>query len=77
MKWVFLLLGLFFILFSWFLFLIGRGITFTHGEYEKWNDAFFEAYRACCFITDLKTAVPFAMIGTACLIVSAWHFMRR
>ena len=77
MKWISLTLGVLFILFGWFLLQVGKGITFTHGEYKQWDDAFSETYHACCFVTDLKTAAPFFAIGLACLGLSIWTFIRR
>jgi hypothetical protein len=76
MKWVSLVLGILFILFGWFILLLGRGITFTHGEYKEWDDAFFDTYYACCFMTDLSTAAPFFSIGAVCLFYTAWRFFR-
>ena len=40
MKWLSLALGIVFVLISWFVLQIGKGVTFTYGGYEEWNDEY-------------------------------------
>lgn len=79
MKWFLPCLALLFFFVSFALVVIGRGVTFTHGGYEEWDEAFDTAYRECCLATDLKTAAPFAAVGLCFLLLAIWrsHHERR
>lgn len=77
MKWVYLVIGLFLCLFGWLLMLIGRGITYDHGGYTAWDSHFDAAYRDCCFVVDLRTALPFFVIGVIMILISIGKFVSR
>ncbi len=77
MKWFTLILGTLLTLAGLGMLQISKGVTFTYGEFEDWDEAFLDHYRSCCLITDLKTAAPFVLVGIAFLLFSAWSFLRQ
>ncbi|SLN63177.1 hypothetical protein ROA7450_03302 [Roseovarius albus] len=77
MKSLSLVFGALLVIGAWALLQIGKGVTFTYGEYEEWNKAFLEDYYACCLMTDLQTVAPIALLGIVLLLFSAWRFTRR
>lgn len=40
MKWLCLTAGLIFLALGWLILQIGKGVTFTYGGYEEWDDVF-------------------------------------
>lgn len=77
MKWFFLLLGVSALVLSWAIVQIGQGVMFTHGGFTEWNDEFYLAYRNCCLMTDLNSALPFALTGLLSICVAVWQFRKR
>ncbi|WP_299154886.1 hypothetical protein [uncultured Tateyamaria sp.] len=77
MKWIALIFGILFIIAAWIIVQVGKGVLFTHSGFEAWDSTFLAAYRDCCFMTDLRTAAPFGLLGIAMLGFAAWKFVRN
>ena len=77
MRWLFVMTGSILFFASWAIVQVGKGVLFTQSEYEQWDDLFLSDYRACCFLIDLKTAAPFALVGFILLVLGAWKFKTK
>ena len=74
MRWFLLISGLVLVFVSWAIVQLGKGVLFTYSEYEVWDDAFLSDYKACCLLTDLRSAAPFALIGIVLISLAVSEF---
>ncbi|WP_416558539.1 hypothetical protein [Phaeobacter sp. JH20_02] len=77
MKWIVLVCGILLIFAAWLIVQVGKGVFFTHSGFAEWDEELLAAYRECCFMTDLRSAVPFALLGLVLLGFVAWKFLRN
>jgi len=76
MEWIFLILGLLFIVLSLIVLQVGMGVFYTHNNHESWDSSFFSNYKSCCLLIDLRTRAPFAILGVAFLRLTIWKLRK-